>query len=76
MLGEMDLQEIVLSYGALTTQTEADKPTISALKIVGLNLAVLPNEAIYLLRDSVIVELWAREQCALQVISEQKVNNT
>lgn len=32
---------IMLPDGALTTENEADKPTVSSLKGVGLNLAVL-----------------------------------
>lgn len=60
---------------ALTTENEADRPAISALKGVGLNLAMLLGEALHLLQDGVIAELRAREQRALQVISEQKINN-
>ena len=56
---------IMLLYGALTTENEADKPTISALKGVGLNLAMLPGEVLHLLQDGVIAELRARERCAL-----------
>ena len=40
---------IVLPDGALTMENEADRPTVSALKGVGLNLAVLPCEALHLL---------------------------
>ena len=40
---------IVLPDGEKITKNEADKPTISALKGVGLNLAVLPGEALHLL---------------------------
>jgi len=51
----------VLPDGALMIETKADKFTISALKGVGLNLAVLLNEALHLLQDGVIVELSAHE---------------
>ena len=44
-------------------------------KGVGLNLAVLPGKVLHLLYDGMITELRAREQCALQVISEQQINN-
>lgn len=66
----------MLANGALTTKTKADKPAINALKGVGLNLVVLPGEALHLMQDGVIVELTARKQRGLQVISKQKINNT
>ena len=50
---------IVLLDGALTTENEANMTTISALKGVGLNLAVLLCEALHLLQDGVIAELRA-----------------
>ena len=56
-------------------KNEANRPTVSALKGVGLNLVALPHEALQLLQDGVIVKLRAREHCALQVINEQKINN-
>lgn len=40
---------IVLPDGALTTKNEADRPTASTLKGVGLNLVALPGEALHLL---------------------------
>ena len=61
---------IVLPDGALTTENEADRSTISALKRLGLNLAVLSREVIHLLQDGVITELRDREHRALQVINE------
>lgn len=76
MVRSMDPRAITLSDVALTVEAEANKATIKALKNVGLNLAALPSEALHTLQDGVIVTLWAREQCALNVISEQKVNNT
>ena len=39
----------VLPDGALTIENEADRPTISALKGVGLSLAALPSEVLHLL---------------------------
>jgi len=38
-------------------------------------LATLPSEAIHTLQDGLIVKLQAQEQCALNIISEQKVEN-
>lgn len=61
---------IMLPDGALTIENEADKPTVSTLKGVGLNLETLPCEALHLLRDGVIAKFRARDHCALQVISE------
>lgn len=66
---------IVLSDGALIMENEAERPTVSALKGVGLNLAVLLCESLHLLWDGVIAELRAREHRALQVINEQWINN-
>lgn len=40
---------IVLPDGALITKKKADRPTINALKGVGLNLAMLPCESLHLL---------------------------
>ncbi len=40
---------IVLPNGALITKNQVDKPTVSALKGVGLNLAVILREALHLL---------------------------
>lgn len=54
------------------TETKADRPVVSALEGVGLNLPVLPSKVLHLLQDGVIAELQAYEQRALQVISEQK----
>jgi len=61
---------LVLLDGSLTTENEADRPTINVLKGVGLNLVALPREALHLLQDGVTAELRDREHCALQVISE------
>lgn len=66
---------IVLSNGALTTKNEANRPTVSSLKGVALNLAVLSCEALHLLQDGVIAEPIAYEHLALQIISEQRINN-
>lgn len=40
---------IVLPDRALTMENKDDRPTVSALKGVGLNLAALPCEALHLL---------------------------
>ena len=64
----------MLPEGALATTNEADRPTISALKGIGINMAALPRETLYFLQDGITVELRARESCALQVLSEQKIN--
>lgn len=49
MLHAKDSQEIVLLEGALTIEIKADRPAISTLKGVGLNLAAVPGEALHLL---------------------------
>jgi len=48
---------IVLLDGALTTENEAHRPTVSTLKGVGLNLVVIPSEMLHLLQDGVIAAL-------------------
>lgn len=66
---------IVLADGALTTENEADRSIVSALKGVGLNLVVLSCKALHLLQDGLIAELRVHEHYALQVISEQWIKN-
>ena len=66
---------IVLLEGAFTIENEANRLAFSTVKGVGLNLALLPGEAIHLLQDGVIAELSAQEQHTVQVISEQQINN-
>lgn len=66
---------IVLPNGALTTENEVNRPTVSALEGVGLNLPVLPHEVHHLLEDGVITKLRACEHHTLQLISEQHINN-
>ena len=40
---------IVLPEGALVTANEVDKPTVSALKGIGINMVALPQETLYVL---------------------------
>lgn len=65
---------IVLPDGALTIENEANKPMVSSLKRVGLNMVVLPRETLYLLQDGVTMELKAREICTLKVMRKQCIN--
>jgi len=65
---------IVLLEGEMVTENEANRPTVSALKWVGINMATLPQETLRVLHDGVIVELRARQGCVLQVLSEQRIN--
>lgn len=65
---------IVLAEEALVTENEANRPMVSALKGVGINMVVLPQEMFYVLQDGVTTELRAREGCALQMLSEQQIN--
>ena len=65
---------VVLLEGALVTQNEADRPTVSTLKGLNINMAALPRDTLYVLQDGITVELPARESCVLQVFSEQKIN--
>lgn len=55
----------MLPNGALAIENGADRPTVSSLKGVGLNLVALPGKALHLLEDGVIAKLRAREHHAL-----------
>lgn len=61
---------IVLLEGALMTKNEADRPMISGLKGIRINMVALPQDTLYVLQDAVTAELRAREGRALQVMSE------
>lgn len=60
---------IMLPEGALVTENEVDKPMVSKLKGIGLNMVALPQEMLYVLQDGVTTELRAREGRTLQVMS-------
>jgi len=76
MLCSLDPRFISLPDGALTVEAKDDQATIHALQKVMLDLVVIPREALRTLHDGVIIELWALEQRELNIISEQKVNNS
>lgn len=61
---------IVLPDGALVTENEADNPMVIRLKGIGLNMAALPRERLYILQDRVTAELQARESHVIQVTRE------
>ncbi len=64
---------IVLPGGALIAENEADRPMVSSLKGVGLNIDALPWEKLYLLQDGVTTELRARViQMALETHTGQR----
>lgn len=52
---------IVLPEGALVVENEVEKPTVSVLKGVGINMAMIPWGTLYVMQDGVIAELWAKE---------------
>lgn len=62
---------IILLKGALVIENEVDRPMFSALKGVGINMAMLPRETLYVLQDGVTIELRDRVGHALQVMSKQ-----
>jgi len=74
MLCAWTTNTIVLPEGTLVTTNEADRPTISALKRIGINMDTLPWETLYILQDGITVELQTRESRALHVLNEQKIN--
>jgi len=65
---------IVLPDGALITENEVDRPMVSNLKGIGLNVVMLPLEMLYILLDGVTIELRARESHTIQVMSEKCIN--
>ena len=48
---------IVIPDGVLITKKEAKRAIVSSLKGVGLNMAALPHETLYLFQDGVTAEL-------------------
>lgn len=75
LVRSLDLWVVALPDGALSTEADTDKATISNLKNIGLNLATLPSEFLHTLQAGVIAKLKAREKCALIMINKNKVNN-
>lgn len=61
---------IVLLEGALVVVNEVDRPMVSTLKGIGINMVSLPREKLHVLQDGIILELRASESYALQVLSE------
>jgi len=59
-----------VAEGYLVSSNAMDQFSISMLKGLGLNLATLPRETLYLLQDGITIELWARESHVIQVLSE------
>ena len=56
------------------TTNEADRPTISALKDIKINMVALLWEMLYVMQDGITVELRARESHVLQLLREKKIN--
>ena len=65
---------IVLLEWALVTTNEVDRPTISTLNGIRINMVALPQETLYILQNSITTELLARESRALQVLREKNIN--
>lgn len=65
---------IVLPQGALVIEKEANRPIVNQLKGVKINMAMLPQDTLYVLQDGVTVEMQAREGRMLQVMSKQCIN--
>lgn len=60
--------------GALVITNEGEKPMVSTLKGLGINIAKISRETLYVLQDGTNVELRATESRALQVLSEKEIN--
>ena len=65
---------IVILEGALIAENEEDTTIVGQLTGLGLNLATLPQESLYQLQDSTMMELRARERHVEQVLSKQRIN--
>lgn len=74
MLHTRVINAVLLPNGANTTENKVNKPMVSSLKGVGLNMVALPQEMLYLLEDGATVELRAWERLSLQVMSEKCIN--
>lgn len=68
MLRACTMNTLVLPKDTVLEEAEGD------MRGWGLNLDSLPRETLYQLQDGITVELWAKEGCALQVLSEKNVN--
>lgn len=66
----MNEQQYSAARGSTHYRNEAERPMVSRLKRIRLNMVALPQETLYVLQDRVIAELRAREGHALQVMSE------
>lgn len=74
MLHARIVNTIVLTEGELVTKNEANRLMVSALKGARINMVTLPWEMLYVLHDGVAAELLARENRALQEMSNQQIN--
>lgn len=61
---------ITLPKGALVIENQVNRATVSVLKGVGINMAMLPQETLYVPQDKVTAKMWAREGHTPQVLSE------
>lgn len=55
----------MLLEGALVAANEADRFVVNVIKGLGLNLAALSRETLYLLQDGITTEMHARESHAI-----------
>lgn len=68
MLCPRTTNTLMLPEGAILAEAECDR------RGWGLHLAALPRESLYRLQDGEIAQLWVREGCTLEVLSELKAN--
>jgi len=71
----MDLRIILLPKGSLQVDNQADHCTLEKIKDIGINMVVLPLQALHALHQGVSHEFQIKEQCALAILSECKFNN-
>lgn len=71
----LDLRFIPFLEGTLLAKSKEDNAQLEKIKGVGMNLLALPLQTFHALHHGVLDELRIREQCALSMINEVKMNN-
>lgn len=64
----------MLSDGELMIENETNRPMVTSLKGVRLNMVRFPQDKLYLLQYGVTIALQSRETCVIQVMSEKHIN--
>lgn len=70
-----DVQVFPLLEGSVRANTEEQRALLDQVRKMVLNLTAISPESLHALLQGVVEELRIREQRALSVVSEIKVNN-